>query len=275
MSPKTPRDPIDSFIRQVQATRKYRHICQDTIRDVIQNALPKYKNTHDAFKAARTKLHRIQAAYLGKQVIAQHLDAARLAHQTGDIEQLKTIARRLMQDHASTAERMPYLDTFYRDLFAVTGTPRTVLDLACGVHPLSIPWMDLPQDAVYHAYEITADLVQCLNGFLAAIGRPALVKLQDVIANPPQEPGDLAFLMKMVPCLERRQKGIAVKLIERLRVPRVVVSFPVQSLSGRSKNMPQFYTKTFTQMVDGHGWRLTKLPIRGELVFVLDKRNPT
>ena len=81
--------------------------------------------------------------------------------------------------------------------------------------------------------------------------------------------------MKMVPCLERRQKGIAVKLIERLRVPRVVVSFPVQSLSGRSKNMPQFYTKTFTQMVDGYGWRLTKLPIRGELVFVVDKRNPT
>jgi len=275
MSAKPPRDPIDSFIRQVKATRKYRHICEDTIRDVIQNALPKYKNTRDAFKAARTKLHRIQAAYLGRQVIAEHLDAARLAHQAGDLEQLKAIARRLMQDHASTAERMPYLDTFYRDIFAVTGTPRTVLDVACGVHPLSIPWMDLPQEAVYHAYEITADLVQCLNGFLAAIGRPALVKLQDVITNPPQEPGDLAFLMKMVPCLERRQKGIAVKLIEQLPVPRVVVSFPVQSLSGRSKNMPQFYTKTFTQMVDGHGWRLTKLPIRGELVFVLDKRNPT
>ncbi len=276
MTPSESSNPIDAFVREVQATRKYRHICEDTIRDVIETALPRYKRTRDAVKTARTKLHRIQAAYLGQYVIAEHLDAVRQAHQAGDVERLKSICRRLMQDHASTRERIGLLDTFYQQIFAVTGRPRTILDVACGLHPITIPWMDLPAGTVYYAYEIAADLVDCLNRFLQAIGMAGTeaeppVRFQDVICTPPQETGDLAFLMKMVPCLERRQKGIAAQLIDSLKVHHVVVTFPIRSLAGRSKQMPEFYTRSFTEMAGGRGWRLTKLPIEGELVFVVEK----
>ncbi|MBN1343051.1 MAG: hypothetical protein JXQ73_10250 [Phycisphaerae bacterium] len=272
-----PDDVIETFVREVVATRKYHDICQDTVRDVIATALPKYKRPRDAIKAARTKLHRIQAAYLGQTEIADHLDEIAGAHRAGDRDRVKAICRRLMRDHASTRERIDLLDRFYRDVFAVTGPPRVVLDVACGMHPLSIPWMGLPDDVVYHAYEITGGLVDCLNGFLTALGLAGpdgsdLVKLQDVICTPPTEQGDLAFLMKMVPCLERREKGIAVRLIDSLRVDQVVVTFPVRSLAGRSKHMPEFYAQTFAEMVDGHGWRLIQVPMEGELVFAVDKR---
>ena len=116
-------------------------------------------------------------------------------------------------------------------------------------------------------------MVASLNGFLAAIGVTGGARLQDVICTPPEESGDLAFLMKMVPCLERRQKGIAVKLIENLKVDYVVVSFPVHSLAGRSKHMPEFYTQSFTDMVGAYPWRVTHVPMEGELVFVVDKRS--
>ncbi len=269
-------DPIEAFVREVRATRKYHRICEDTVRDVIETALPRYKRTRDAVRAARTKLHRIQAAYLGRDVLTEHIEAIRHAHQTGDRHGLKAVCRRLMHDHASTRERIGLLGHFYQDIFAITGVPATVLDVACGMHPLSIPWMDLPSEAVYHAYEIDADLVDGLNGFLDAIGLVAAgaerpVRLQDVICTPPEERGDLAFLMKMVPCLERREKGIAVRLIEDLRVRYVVVTFPVRSLAGRSKHMPEFYARTFTEMVAGRGWTLIEVPIDGELVFVVDK----
>ena len=269
-------DPVEAFVQEVRATRKYRRLCEDTIRDVIETALPRYKRTRYAVRVARTKLHRIQAAYLGRDVLAEHIEGVRGAHQTGDRRVLEAICLRLMQDHASTRERIGLLGHFYRDIFGVTGVPRTVLDVACGMHPLSIPWMELPGEAVYHAYEIDADLVDGLNGFLDAIGLGGrgverLVRLQDVICTPPAERGDLAFLMKMVPCLERREKGIAVGLIAALRVRHVVVTFPVRSLAGRSKHMPEFYARTFTEMVAGRGWELVPVPMDGELVFVVDK----
>jgi len=272
MTDSNRNDPVDELVRQIKATRKYGDICDETIRDVVEQALPKYKRRRDAAKVARTKLHRIQAAYLGRNVIAERLDDVRGAHEAGDASRLRAVCLQLMQDHASTRERIGLLDRFYRDVFAVTGTPRTILDVACGVHPLSIPWMELPADAVYHAYEISAKMVASLNGFLTAIGVTGSARLQDVICTPPQETGDLAFLMKMVPCLERRQKGIAVKLIENLKVDYVVVSFPVHSLAGRSKHMPEFYTQTFIDMVDEYPWQVTHVPIEGELVFVVDKR---
>lgn len=262
---------VAEFVEEILATRKYRLICEDTVRDVIVEALPKYKRSKDAVKAARTKLHRIQAAYLGRNRLLERLDDVRAASQAGDQDALKSICLDLMTDHASTRERIPYLDRFYEPIFDITGLPHSVLDVASGVHPLAMPWMGLSTDTVYYAYEIAKDLVDGLNGFMEAIGMMPRTRFQDVICKPPTEEAELAFLMKMVPCLERRQKGIALNLIASLRVRYVVVTFPVQSLSGRSKNMPEHYTKTFTESLRDTGWRLTHAPMDGELVFVVDK----
>ncbi|RJP25503.1 MAG: hypothetical protein C4527_16980 [Candidatus Omnitrophota bacterium] len=272
MKPDAHENLVESFVREVKNSRKYRFICEDTIRDVITTALPKYKKSRDAIKTARTKLHRIQAAYLGKNRIGDHLDSIQAAYQANDIGALKTVCLRLMETHSSTKERIPIIDHFYKEIFAITGVPQTVLDVACGIHPIAIPWMSLPRNVVFYAYEITQDLVDDLNRFMQAIGLEPHVKYQDVLCSPPQECGDLAFLMKMVPCLERRQKGLAIQLIENLRVRNVVVTFPVSSLAGRSKNMPQFYTESFLRMVDDHEWEIRKVPIVGELVFVVKKQ---
>ena len=271
MSEIDPSEVIETFVRQVKATRKYHDICEDTVRDVIVHTLPKYRRVTDAARMARTTLHRIQAAYLGKHTIPESLDAIRAACEAGDEERLRGICVDLMREHASTRERLGLLDHFYDRIFEITGTPSVILDVACGVHPLAIPWMNLPVDTVFHAYEITGGLVDGLNGFLAAMGMAPLVKLQDVICAPPQETGDMAFLMKMVPCLERRRKGIAIELLADLRVRYVVVTFPVRSLAGRSKHMPAFYSRSFAEMVSGYDWQLIRVPIEGELVFVVDK----
>ena len=267
-------DVVEAFVRDVKSKRKYRHTCEDTIRDVIRMALPRHRHARSAVKAARATLHRVQAAYVGKHVIREHLDAVRKAHRAGDTDGLKRICLRLMADHASTRERIPLLDRFYGETFAITGVPRVILDVACGIHPLAIPWMGLPPDTILHAYEIAGDLVECLNAFLEGIDRPPLVQLRDVICTPPRESGDLAFLLKTVPCMERRQRGSAIRVIEGLNVRHVVVSFPVHSLSGRSKRMPEFYTSTFAAMVTGRNWRVTPVPLEGELAFVVDKKAP-
>ena len=270
MSPDN--DAIEAFVSKIKASRKYRNICEDTIRDVIENALPKHQRAKDAIKAAKTKLHRIQAAYLGKLFFEDELDILARLYSHGDMNGVKAICLKLMSEHASTRERIPILDRFYKEIFAVTGIPARILDVACGIHPLSIPWMDLPDGASYWAYEIDGELVSCLSKYFEAIGfEQSQARLQDVICTPPAETGDIAFVMKMVPCLERREKGCSIRLLETLKVRHLVVSFPIKSLSGRSKHMPSFYSRFFSDMVDGCGWKVTNLPINEELVFVVDK----
>lgn len=271
MKRKRPDNPAEDFIAWTKSSKKYRTICEDTIRDVIQTALPRYKNAKEAAKAARTKLHRIQAAYLGTLDIEKSLPELRTAVQEGDESEIKNISLQLMQGHASTRERLEVLDGFYEKVFSITGKPQTVLDVACGVHPLGLPWMALPTSTVYYGYEISLEMVQSLNLFVEALGYRPLILFQDVICTPPQEEGDLAFLMKMVPCLERREKGIAANLMHNLKVRYIVVTFPIKSLSGRSKHMPGFYSKMFEEMINPYGWPLTRVDIEDELVFVVDK----
>lgn len=264
-------EDIEDFVNKIKNSRKYRDICDDTIRDVISNLLPRYRRKSDAIKAARTKLHRIQASYLGNISFDQEIKNIAEFHSNGNIEKVKSISLKLMKEHASTRERIPLLDSFYDEIFAVTGTPQRILDVACGIHPLSIPWMKLPNNTLYYAYEIDNRLVNCLNKYFTAIGFQPLAKMQDVICSPPEDTGDIAFVMKMVPCLERREKGISVELLKMLKVRYLVVSFPIKSLSGRSKQMPSFYSQFFYDITDGLGWKIKKLPIPDELVFVADK----
>lgn len=264
-------DEIEDFVNKAKLSRKYRDICEDTIRDVIRCALPRYTKKSDAIKAARTKLHRIQASYLGNIAFEKEIQDIAEFYSLGNMEGIKSVCLKLMKEHASTKERIPILDTFYGEIFAVTGVPQKILDVACGIHPLSIPWMKLPDKVLYWAYEIDNRLVDYLNKYFVAIGLEPLVQMQDVICKPPVETGDIAFVMKMVPCLERREKGISVKLLRMLKARYLVVSFPIKSLSGRSKHMPSFYSKFFYDMVDGLGWKILKLPIPDELVFVADK----
>src|SRR5213083_2965056 len=258
----------EALVRQITASRKYRYICEDTVRDVVLKSLPKYRRKKEAIKAARTKLHRIQASYLGRISFGTELKVLAKAHHNGQHNDVRRICLRLMAQHASAKERIPLLDDFYRKIFSVTGTPQRILDIASGVHPLSIPWMNLPNGVDYFAYEIDSRLVAFLNQFFNAIGYKPLAKLEDVICNPPKETADLGFVMKMVPCLEAREAGISLQLLRSLKVKFVVVSYPIRSLSGRSRNMPSFYTKSFQSMVEGMNWSVTRLPIEDELVFV-------
>ncbi len=271
MTPGEHEASIEAFVAAIRSSRKYRHVCEDTVRDVMRESLRRHTRRADAARAARARLHGIHAAYLGRQVILEHLDAIRDAHRTGDLGRLRAICARLMRDHASTRERIPVLDRFYREIFAVTGVPRTILDIACGLHPLGIPWMPLSPGARYHGYEIAGDVVATLNEFLRAIGREPLIRVRDVVCTPASEKGDLAFLLKTVPCMERRRKGAAVRVIRDLRVRHVVVSFPVRGLSGRSKRMREFNRSRFTRMVAGSGWGVIEVPLAEELVFVVDK----
>ena len=279
MTPET--DPIEQIVAGVRRGKKYRALCKETVRRIAAEQWARHGGTGQgkrslkaATKATRARLHQAYGAYespVDYERAIRDLEAA-YAGQPGGPRQA---AQRLMALHASTRERLPIVERLYDALWAVTGVPRVLLDLACGLNPLTVPWMGLEKGAIYHGYDIDAERVAFLQRALPLAGLEARMHLQDVLCDPPTEAGDVALLLKSSACLERQRTGATLALLDALRARYVVVSFPVQSLGQREKGMAAHYERTFRAQLAARSWSLTRLRFESELVFIVDKSRDT
>jgi len=172
-----------------------------------------------------------------------------------------------MSFHASTTERLPILEELYGRIFAVTGIPNRVLDLACGLHPFGLPWMGLPENLSYHAMDIDCELMALLGRFFSD---RLVAECRDVLVRPPEEPANLAFLLKAVPCLEQQERGASLRLLRALKVRHAVVSFPAHSLGGRSKGMAEHYAAMAEELIETLGADAEVLRYPSEIFYLVD-----
>jgi 16S rRNA (guanine(1405)-N(7))-methyltransferase len=276
------RDLVEQIVSGVRQGKKYRAVCEDTVRRIAAAEWAKVGSAErggkralkQAIKAVRSRLHQVYAAYespVDYERAVRDLDAAYAQPKSGAGDAVRLVSRRLLALHASTRERLPILERIYGELWAHTGVPHVLLDLACGLNPLSSPWMGLDEGAVYHGYDIDAARVAFLQRVLPLSGLETRMHLQDVLCEAPAEAGDVALLFKSSACLERQQAGATLALLDALRVAYVVVTFPVQSLGQREKGMSVHYERTFRAQVADRSWSLIRLDFGAELAFIVDK----
>ncbi|MDK2982365.1 MAG: rRNA ((1405)-N(7))-methyltransferase [Chloroflexota bacterium] len=225
---------VDALLAKIQSSKKYQDlgVPEETLRDLLEQELARHSKPAEALKSARAKLHNIMAPYLGDPDYAQAADDLRHAF-AQDPEAVDDTCRELLRQHDSTRERLAYLDDFYAGIRSVCGQPHSVLDLACGLNPLALPWMGLPADCNYYAYDIHPARVALLNEFLRLSGHEPLAEVRDVLVRPPEVQADAAFLFKEAHRMEKRQKGCNRGLWAALKVRYLFVSLPNRSLDGR------------------------------------------
>ncbi len=134
---------VEAVVTAVKQSTKYGDTSEATIRELAAEAVRQHKKTKPAIKAVRARLHSIMAPYLGDPdytAEATRLDAAFAAHDDAAIE---AICQDCLYAHLSTRERLPILAEFYERIFAITGQPQSILDIACGLNPLALRWMGL------------------------------------------------------------------------------------------------------------------------------------
>ena len=263
---------IDEIVAQVQASRKYRQVCTATIRRFAAEESAKRGTLKGAVKAVKSRLHQAYGAYEARLDYTRAYHDLSAAYGSGDALAIRAACRELLALHASTRERLPILDHFYDAIFACTGAPRVLLDLACGLNPLALPWMGLPPGAVYHAYDIDGERIAFLNRTFALTDVEGHARCQDLIYDPPQQRGDVALLLKTATCLERQREGSTLALLDQLDVAYVVITFPVKSLGQREKGMAEQYTQATLDMLSRRPWAVAQLDLEAELAFVVEKR---
>jgi len=269
---QTSNPQLDELVAAVLASPKYHHITSDFVRSVGSRELAKRRTWKEAVKATKNKLHQVAGAYLeaGTQYTAW-LDELEQTSRSGDRERFLKACAQVMSYHSSTAERLALLDRFYATILAGLPPIHSILDVACGLNPLAIPWMPLEEGADYYAVDIYQDMVDFLNRFMALTPVRGHAQAGDVLQVYPSKSVDVALVLQGMPCLEQVDKSAGRRLLATLDAAHLLVSFPVHSLGGRSKGMAATYEAHFRQLVAGRSWRIERFEFTTELVFRIGK----
>ncbi len=271
--------PIDRLIKAVLKSSKYRHVCLPLIQHIGAHELQVRRNLKAAVKATKGKLHQIGGAYFENPIDYERAWHTLQESSAEDSDTLRRACQNLMALHVSTKERLPILETFYATTLADIGPIHTVLDLACGLNPLAIPWMPLDTPVVYDAYDIYTDMMAFLDKALPLLGVAGQAEPRDIIQtdNLPPTKVDLALLLKAIPCLEHIDVGyptdrpIGLRLLEAINARYILVSFPVHSIGGIDKGMPETYSARFLASVAGKPWDIQCFEFSTELAFLVQK----
>jgi 16S rRNA (guanine(1405)-N(7))-methyltransferase len=257
------------IVDRVRRSARYRSVDPALLARLADEELPRSRNADDAVKRVKRRLHQAVGAFRP----GTH---ATRSWPVGDPSALRAACTEAMRRHASTRERLPHLDRFYRGIWEHTGVPGRLLDLGCGLGPLGIPWMEIG-DAHVTAVDVDAGLLDVVAGFLGAIGQPHRVGAVDLVAAPPPpDVTDVALLLKLVTTLDRQDPDAAARLLDGLRAEHAVVSFATRSLGGRGDARERSYRDRAERLARecGRVRSVAEASIPGELAFVMTLEPP-
>jgi 16S rRNA (guanine(1405)-N(7))-methyltransferase len=205
----------------------------------LEKQLDKISNRSEAYKSliksVRAILRRNVALYEGGG--AEHREAIlaelRQSSESGEI------ITHLLSTHASTKERLPFYKKVYEQIFKITGKPESVLDIGCGLNPVSYP----DRDAKYVGVDIDRKLCLAVEEYFSIAGVEGECKIVDVkgiqqIKSLPKS--DVAFVFKLLELIEKGEgHKLSELLIQALPAKWVVVSFPTITSSEKPMKQPR------------------------------------
>lgn len=261
-----------NLLDQVQSNPKYRNIDQSFIRRICCQVIDKGLSGKAAVKAVRNKLHQVGRAYFrGETPYKEMSDSLSKLPKDISSAEVKTMCINLMETHASTAERLPIIETFFNTCLASIAPLTSVLDLACGLNPLAIAWMPLADNFEYHACDIFEDMLSFLNTFFQAFMIKGKAQACDLFGGVPQKQAQVTFLLKSIPCLEQVEKTATRNILDDIPSDHILISFPIRSLGGQKKGMHNFYKEHFFDLVSGKSWQIEEFNFQSELAFLVSK----
>ncbi len=256
------------IVERVLRSSRYRDVDRGLLERLAAEELPRSRNTDEATKRVKRRLHQAVGAFRGSRASTPVAGAW-----TGSLADpaFRAACAEVMRSHASTRERVPQLDGFHQAIWAETGVPDRLMDLGCGLHPLSLPWMGLGTTTIL-ASDVDERALGVVGEFLDLVGQPHVVETRDLVAAPPAETADVALLLKLVTTLDRQDPSAATRLVRALRVRHAVVSFTTRSLGGRGRGMERTYRERVDRLVleAGRVRGVTEASVPGELVFILE-----
>jgi 16S rRNA (guanine(1405)-N(7))-methyltransferase len=182
--------------------------------------------------------------------------------------QREEIIEHILATHQSTRERLPYYDKVYDEIFKRTGKPKTVLDIGCGLNPVSFP----DTDAKYVGVDIDRQLCSVVEEYFAIAGIEGECRIVDArgmaqIRSLPK--ADIALVFKLLEAIEQNGHKLSELLVKALPAKWLVVSFPTITSSGAPMRSPK--RAWFEKMADRLKYKYDIFRMPNEIFYAIRK----
>jgi len=224
------------IFENVITSKNYSMLCPDLIKRIISEESKKFKKEKDVIKSVKNKLHTNVDLFFDNLKIKSLINA--------DLKNDKVIIE-LLKAHTSTNERLEIVQTLYFDVFKKLKKVNSILDLACGLNPLYIPFVPELQNKKYLALDVNINTTNLLNRFFEDRNINGKALTCDIMSKIPNEYYDVAFMFKIVPLIESQRKNFLAEFLNSLNVKYIIVTFPTKTVSGKNVNMEQNYSTKF------------------------------
>ncbi|MEK6939508.1 MAG: hypothetical protein AABX31_02160 [Nanoarchaeota archaeon] len=189
-------------------------------------------------------------------------------------QQRAFLLHKILSTHSSTQERLPSYEELYQKIFSITGKPKTILDLGCGINPFSFSFMKL-KECAYYAYDLNQEEIASLNQYFQQLHKEnpsvtgkAIVADINKITFPK---ADICFLLKMTDVIDKgKGHKRTEELLNKIPAKYVVVSFATKTMSGKEMTAPR--RSWMEWLCKRLGWEYTILEFSNEILYLVKKR---
>lgn len=222
-------------------------------------------------KLTREKLHRAYGVFQMEDK-SRAVGLLNELKKTEDLHEIFSIHNLLLSLAMSTKERLPFYEELYSKLFAITGWPKSIMDLGCGFNPMSFPFMKL-EEVDYWAYDINGDDINLLNKYFKVMGddlngKAALINLEKVDYKTLPKT-DVCFLFKVFDVLDRKNHKKSEEIIKSVDCKWIIASFSTQTVSGKSMKHP--YRGWMDRMLERLGYEFKIIEFKNEIFYIIKK----
>lgn len=178
--------------------------------------------------------------------------------------------------HRSTKERLDNYLEFYEVLFKYTCVPKSILDLACGLNPASIPLFKYKLD--YFASDISEQDVYFLNALFADFKKKKLISQKSIAFRADlSDENDLSklcayqtdwcLLLKALDPVEESNQNITYKIIPAIESRWIIATFPTVTASNQPMRNPR--RNWFEKVLKRLNKEYTTIQIGNELCYII------
>jgi 16S rRNA (guanine(1405)-N(7))-methyltransferase len=203
---------------------------------------------------------------------------ARLASDSEASDREATI-RQIVDEHVSTAERLPHLTEFFENLVAMIGVPETIVDVGCGVLPLVVPFdRSMHATCEYWALDKDPAAMEAVREY-ARVRADGRVRPIDWSASQgwaaAYEAGlprssEVGLLLKVVPVIARQSSSL-LTVLAQTPTERLVISASREAMAKR-QDIERRETRIVRRFLADYGLsELSSFRTPDEVVFLAQR----
>ena len=260
------------LLKKIKDHKKYRTINDAVVIREVNSYLKSnlHSGEKELIKDVRSKLHRLYSSYQTGKKNKRDEYLNKLKDNSDFITDLLSMT-------ISTKERINDYESIYKNIFKVTGNPKVILDLGCGMNPLSFSLMNL-ETLSYYCYDIDQSDINFLNDYFKVMknngltGKANILDVRDKIGIKKIHKSDIVFMFKLIDLLDTKE-NISENLIKILikKTKFIVTSFPTRTLTRKLMKLSQ--RRGFEKMLERINLKFTSFNTDNEIFYIINKDN--